>query len=371
MRTSRIIRLCRRSGLLFGLTALFLAMPLSALFAAPQDFYAGKRMTILIGFTPAGGHDLEARIMARHLPKHIPGLSSVVVQNMPGAGGLMMGAHIYKRSNPDGLTTGVFGGTHLQSAILGEGVEYDVGKMNVVWAVSGVRVGIVRDFLNAKTALDLTKTPADKIIVSGRTKTDSSCLMGNLAMELLGVKGYKSVCAYAGTAVIKAAMERGEVSYFDASDAHLVGGGAYVEMFQKGQVVPLWQSGQLGPGGKITRAPTVREDVPTFYEAYMQVHKKPPSGPMWDAFRILYNTVHGNLTRVLVMPPGTPKDRVEYLRTTIADMAKDPAFVRDWEKVFGQQLAPVLVSAKEAEELKEEFLRPAPWQDHLKKFLGL
>jgi len=370
MRASRIFRRCRRSGFWFGLAAMICMTPLSLLAASTQDFYAGKRMTILIGFTPAGGHDLEARIMARHLPKHIPGLSSVVVQNMPGAGGLMMGAYMYKRARPDGLTTGVFGGTHLQSAILGQGVEYDVAKMDVVWAVSGVRVGIVREFLNAKTALDLTKVPADTIIVSGRTKTDSSCLMGNMAMELLGIKGHKSVCAYAGTAVIKAAMERGEVSFFDANDAHLVGGGAYVEMFQKGQVIPLWQAGRIGPGGKITRSPTVREDVPTFHEAYMQVHKKAPSGPLWDAFRILYNTVHGKLTRVLIMPPGTPADRVEFLRTAIASMAKDPAFVRDWEKVFGQQLAPVLVSAKEAQDLKEEFMRPAPWQDHLRKFMG-
>lgn len=363
--------LCRRGGMLFAAMAISLFVPVTLFAASAQEFYAGKRMTILIGFTPAGGHDLEARIMARHLPRHMPGLSSVVVQNMPGAGGLMMGAHLYKRVTPDGLTTAVFGGTHLQSAILGEGVEYDVGKMNVIWAVSGVRVGIIRDFLGAKDALELTKVPADKIVVSGRTKTDSSCLMGNLGMELLGIKGHKSVCAYAGTAVIKAAMERGEVSFFDASDAHLVGGGAYAEMYQKKQVIPVWQSGLLKPDGKIARSPTVPENVPTFYEAYMQVHKKPPAGPLWDAFRILYNTVHGNLTRVLIMPPGTPMDRIQYLRTAIASMTKDPAFVRDWEKVFGQPLAPALVPATQAESLKEEFMRPAQWQDHLKKFIGL
>ena len=132
MRTLTIHRAWRLSGMLSAAMALILVMPLTLLAAsAPQDFYAGKRMTILIGFPPAGGHDLEARIMARHLPRHIPRLSSVVVQNMPGAGGLMMGAYMYKRANPDGLTTAVFGGTHLQSAILGEGVEYDVTKMNV------------------------------------------------------------------------------------------------------------------------------------------------------------------------------------------------------------------------------------------------
>ncbi len=370
MRAPRVARLGWYRSTLLAVATWILVTATGTALASTHEFYNGKRINILIGFTPAGGHDLEARVMGRHLPNHIPGLAGVVVQNMPGAGGLMMGAHMYKRVKPDGLTTGVFGGTHLQSAILGEGVEYDVGKMNLVWAVSGVRVGLVRDFLNAKNAAELTRVPAEKIVVSGRTKTDSSCMMGNLAMELLGIKGHKSVCAYAGTAVIKAAMERGEVSFFDASDAHLVGGGAYVELYQKKQVVPVWQAGQIRPDGKIVRSPTVPEYVPTFYEAYTQVHGKPPSGPLWDAFRILYNTVHGSLTRVLVMPPGTPQNRIEFLRKAIESMVKDPAFVRDWEKIFGQELAPVVIPVKQAEALKEEFLKPAPWQDQLRKFIG-
>lgn len=361
----------QRAGVFLAVLASVLIVAMGSTDASTHDFFAGKRMNILIGFPPAGGHDLEGRVMARHLPKHIPGLSSVIVQNMPGAGGLIMGGHLYKRAKPDGLTAGIFGGTHLQNAILQAGAEYDLTKMSIVWAVSGVRVGIVREFLNVKSAKELTHIDPEKIVVSGRSKTDSSCLMGNLAMELLGIKGHKSVCAYAGTAVIKAAMERGEVSFFDASDAHLVGGGAYVEMFQKGMVVPVWQAGRVGAGGKIVRAPTVREDVPTFYEAYVQVHGKPPSGPLWDAFRIMYNTVHGNLNRVLILPPGTPPDRIEFLRRAIDAMAEDPAFVRDWERVFGQKLAPSRVAAKEGEELKDEFMRPAPWQDHLRKFLSL
>jgi tripartite-type tricarboxylate transporter receptor subunit TctC len=367
----RGVKALRRAGVLLAVLASVLTAPMGSTDASTHDFFAGKRMNILIGFTPAGGHDLEGRVMARHLPKHIPGLSSVIVQNMPGAGGAIMGARLYNRVKPDGLTAGIFGGTHLQNAILDAGVEYDPSKMSVVWAVGGVRVGIVRDFLNAKSAVELTRVPAEKIVVSGRSKTGSSCVMGNLAMELLGIKGYKLVCAYAGTAVIKAAMERGEVSFFDASDAHLVGGGAYVEMFEKKMVFPVWQAGRLGPGGKILRAPTVREDVPTFYEAYVQVHGKPPSGPLWDAFRIMYNTVHGNLNRILILPPGTPPDRIEFLRRAIDAMAEDPAFVRDWERIFGQRLADVRVAAKEGEELKDEFMRPAPWKDHLRKLLGL
>jgi len=77
------------------------------LMAASDNFFAGKQIRILIGFQPAGGHDLEARVLARHLSKHIPGNPRMIVQNMPGAGGVLMTTYLYNRAKPDGLTFGV------------------------------------------------------------------------------------------------------------------------------------------------------------------------------------------------------------------------------------------------------------------------
>ena len=351
------------------IAALALAMGLSA--TSSQAASARNRLTILIGFPPAGGHDLEARVMGRHLPKHLPDKPTIIVQNMPGAGGKIMGGYIYNRSKPDGTTAAIFGSSQLQENILGAGVEYDVSKMPVVWAVRSVRVGIVRDFLNAKSAKDLTTIDPSKIAVAGRSKTDSSCAMGNMALTLLGIKGFKNVCAYAGTAVIRGAIERGEASFFEASDPHFLGRGAFVEMYKKGMVVQMWQSGQVTADGKIVRAKTVNENTPTFQEAYREVHGKDPSGPLWDAFRKLYNDVHGTLTRTLVLPPGTPPDIVNTLRKGIASMSEDPAFIRDWEKVFGQEFAGARVPALEAEKVKDEFMKPAQWQETFKKFLDM
>ena len=330
-----------------------------------------KRIKILIGFPPAGGHDLEARVIARHLPKYLSGKPSIIVQNMPGAGGMIQGAYIYNRSDPDGTTAAIFGSSHLQANILGAGVEYDVAKMPIIWAVQSVRVGIVRDFLNAKTAKDLTTIDPSKIAVAGRSKTDSSCIMGSMAMTLLGIKNFKRVCAYAGTAVIRGAVERGEATSFEASDAHFLGRGAFVEMYKKGMVVQMWQSGVLQPDGKIVRAKTVNENTPTFEEAYKAVHGKDPSGPLWVAFKTLYNDVHSSLARTLVLPPGTPPDIVNVLRKGIEGMSNDPAFVRDWEKVFGQEFSGARVPAPEAEKIKTEFMKPAPWQKTFKEFVGM
>ncbi len=359
-----------RSITLRGAVTVSLALVMG-LFVSPLEAAARDRLRILIGYPPAGGHDLEARVIGRHLPKHMPGKPTIIVQNMPGAGGKIMGAYIYNRSKPDGTTAAIFGSSQLQENILGAGVEYDVAKMAVVWAVQSVRVGIVRDFLKAKSAKDLTTIDPSKIAVAGRSKLDSSCVTGSMALTLLGIKDFKKVCAYAGTAVIRGAIERGEASLFEASDPHFLGRGAFVEMYKKGMVVQMWQSGRVTDDGKIVRAKTVNENTPTFQEAYREVHDKDPSGPLWDTFKALYNDVHGSLTRTLVLPPGTPPDIVDTLRKSIESMSNDPAFVKDWEKVFGQDFAGARVPALEAEKIKDELMKPAPWHDTLKKFVGM
>jgi len=364
-------RLRHERVFLYGAACVALALGLALLASPLQAQSSGDRIRILIGFPPAGGHDLEARVISRHLPKYLPGNPTIIVQNMPGAGGLIQGAYTYNRGKPDGSVMAIFGSSHVQANILGADVEYDVGKMPIVWAVRSVRVGIVREFLNAKTAKDLTTIDPSKITVAGRSKIDSSCVMGTMALTLLGVKGYKAVCAYPGTAVIRAAIDRGEASFFEASAPHFVGGGAFVELYKKGMVVQMWQSGETTDDGKIVRSKTVHENTPTFEEAYRQVHGKNPSGPLWDAHKILYNDVHTTLTRTLVLPPGTPPDVVNRLRTAIGKMSEDPAFVKDWERVLGVKFADSRVSALEAQKITDEFMKPAPWQNELKKFLGM
>ncbi|NIO11115.1 MAG: hypothetical protein GTO40_25110 [Deltaproteobacteria bacterium] len=361
-------RLMVRMWIIFSLLVLVSTQSQTELRA--EDWLKGKSVRILIGYPPGGGHDLEARVMGRHLSKYLPGNPNVIVQNMPGAGGMIQGAYIYNRAKPDGRTLAVFGGSHTTNGVLRDPKElkYDMVKMPVVWAVGGVDVDIARDFLNARTAKELVKVEPDKIIVAGRSKGGSSCVAGQLVLSLLEIKGYRPVCAYAGTAVIRGAMERGEVSFFNASDAHLVGSGAFVDMYKRGLVYPMWQHGILREDGRIVRSPTVAGEVPTLFEAYQEVFGRKPSGPAWDAWKAL-NLGLSQLNRTLLLPPGTPPDRVATLTKGIARMAKDPKFVKDWERIFGQKLGPVLVSAREATKIKNEYMAPASWRTWLKKFV--
>jgi len=275
--------------------------------AEAAEPFKGKSIRILIGYPPGGGHDLEARVMARHLSKYIPGKPRIIVQNMPGAGGMIQAAYVYNLAKPNGLTIGLFGSSHGMQALLlkQESIKYNLAKMPVVWAIAGVTVDLVRDFLNARKAKDLLKVDPDKIVVAGRSKGGSSCIRGQLALRLINIKGYRPVCAYKGTAVVRGAMERGEVSFFTASAAHLIGSGSFVDMHKRGLVYPMWHSGILKEDGTIVRAPSVKGNVPTLYEVYKDMNGKPPSGPMWESWKAVSLDM-SKLTRTLVLPPGTP-----------------------------------------------------------------
>jgi tripartite-type tricarboxylate transporter receptor subunit TctC len=101
--------------------------------AAQEPFYAGKNILIIVGFSPGGGYDTYARVIARHLGKHIPGNPAVSVDNMPGAGSLISANHIYKIAKPDGLTIGHFiGGLFLQQLLGKPGVEFDARRFEYI-----------------------------------------------------------------------------------------------------------------------------------------------------------------------------------------------------------------------------------------------
>src|SRR3954469_12736775 len=91
--------------------ALAAALALVPLAAAAQINFAGKTITIVVGYKPGGGYDATARMLARHLPDHMPGKPTVIVQNMPGGNSIIGANHMYNVATPDGLPTASFNGT--------------------------------------------------------------------------------------------------------------------------------------------------------------------------------------------------------------------------------------------------------------------
>ncbi|MBI4529690.1 MAG: hypothetical protein HY695_38315, partial [Deltaproteobacteria bacterium] len=110
--------------------------------AQVESFYKGKSIRIVVGFTPGGFYDRWARILARHMPKYLPGNPEMLVQNMPGAGSLVAANYVYNVAKPDGLTLGMFQyNLHMDQLAGRKEVQFDVRKF--VWIGSPVVEAVV------------------------------------------------------------------------------------------------------------------------------------------------------------------------------------------------------------------------------------
>ena len=174
--------------------------------AAADDFYAGKQIAFIVGAGVGGGYDLQARTVARHLGKHIPGNPSIVVQNMPAR--IAAANHMFSAAPKDGTTIALLQrGILLAKLVYPTGVRYELDKFN--WITS----------LNSETAVTLAwhntphRTAKDlfdkELIVGGITGVDPETTP-KLYNALIGTK-FKVVTGYNSTAQIALAIERGEV----------------------------------------------------------------------------------------------------------------------------------------------------------------
>ena len=109
--------------------------------AASEEFYRGKVIRVVVGFSAGGGFDTYARAVSRYMGKYIPGNPTIVVENMTGAGSLIAANHIYKVAKPDGLTIGSFNGNQILNQLVGaQGIDFDARKMGWLGA-PGYKIG--------------------------------------------------------------------------------------------------------------------------------------------------------------------------------------------------------------------------------------
>src|SRR5919106_1693087 len=129
-----------RTLTLFGAGLLFVAAagaPAQAQSVA--DFYRGKNVNVLIGVSPGGEYDLQARLVARHIGKHIPGRPNVVPQNMTGAGGINMANHLFNSAPRDGTFSAMMGNNFpATQAVGGKSVKFDAGKFQWLGTIAPV-----------------------------------------------------------------------------------------------------------------------------------------------------------------------------------------------------------------------------------------
>lgn len=274
--------------------------------AAP--YYGGKVIKIVVGFKPGGGYDRMARILAKHLPKHIPGKPSVVVESIEGAGSIIAANHIYNIAKPDGLTLGTFNrALPFAQLIKLEGVRFDMTKFSWIGstAVEG-SVLTIRSDLPYKTFDDLKKAKEPIILgTSGVGVLDYQ--FPTLLKEFLGLN--IKLIIYPSSADTMLAVERKEVDGRAGSYSSLK------PFIDRGLVRPMIR-GRVAEKG--TEHLPVNEDLTTDKKA--------------KAIFIMFSAAD-LIGRPFVAPPGTPVEVMNILREAFARAAKDPEVQEDAKKI--------------------------------------
>jgi tripartite-type tricarboxylate transporter receptor subunit TctC len=289
------------------------------------NFYEGKTIRIVVGLGAGGGYDSYARMAGRYLGKHIPGNPSIVVQNMPGAGGIVAANHIYNVAPKDGT---VIGALHANIALAQvtdtPNIEYDARKL--IWAgriaSGGVDVHHTWHTSGVKSFDDLMKR---EIVVGGGGPTSNSVVLPNAINKLMGGK-LKILGGYKGTAETTLALERGEID-MALKNWELIRSN-HADWMKDKKINLIVQYG-------LQRQPDLA-DVPTILE----VSKTEEQRQVW---RLILSPAA--IGYAFAMAPAVPADRVATLRKAFDAMMKDPELKADAAKakldldpVSGEQL---------------------------------
>lgn len=287
--------------------------------AAQEDFYAGKLITVVVGSGPGGGYDLLARLMARHLGKHLPGHPGFVVQNMPAASSLVAANHLFNLAPKDGTTIGLLQRAMITARFLNpSGVRFDVARFNWIGSLnSETGVSLAWHTAPHRTAADLRDR---ELIVGGMTGIDPE-FTPRLYNALLGTR-FKIILGYSGTPAIGLAMERGEVQGIgDWSWSSLKK--QKPEWLRDDKVRVLLQGG-------LRKEP----DLPQVPSA-LELARDAADRQLLE----LYFT-QKTVARPVVAPPDVPAERIAMLRKAFAALASDADFLGEAER-SGLEVAPV------------------------------
>ncbi|MEQ1714910.1 MAG: tripartite tricarboxylate transporter substrate-binding protein [Hyphomicrobium sp.] len=303
------MRLVRRR-LCSGLVLSLLAAPGAAFAQAPAaEFYAGRTITMLIGFGSGGGNDIWARMVARNIGRHIPGTPNVVPQNAPGAGGLLVANQLYAVSPKDGTVIALINrGIPMEPLLGGAGAHFDPLKFN--WLGSPDRdtaICVSRKDSGVTSIQDLFQ----KELVMGATGSGAdSAVYPEFMALLLGMK-FKVVKGYKGSNEVRLAIERGEVQGICGSNDSVM-------------------TSDIGRSGKLN----------ILFQARMEPDPRMKEVPLGSAgarnaeerqiLELFF--MRAALGRPFVAPPGVPPARIEILRRAFDKTMNDKAFIDEAAK---------------------------------------
>lgn len=270
---------------------------------------AGKTVTILVGNPPGGGYDRFARLVARHVGRFLPGNPTVVVQNMPGAAGVVAANHLYNVARPDGLTIGLFNRNLVLGQLVGvEGLRLDMRKWEWIGSLAeDAYVLFLRADLPYRHVLELKRT--EQPVVLGATGPGAGSYDYPLVLRAFLKLNVRIVSGYSGTGDRVLAIERREL---DGTVLSWSSGAVYV---QRGLLRPLVRTQSALP--ELAGVPV---DTALVVE---------PIGR--GVLEVM--SVPNQIARPFVAPPTTPGDIVRVWRQALRSLAEDRAFREEAERL--------------------------------------
>ncbi len=310
--------------------ALTLAQPAAA--QAPADFFKGKTLTIYVGLSAGGGYDMNARLLSRHFGKYIPGNPTVVVRNMPGAGGLVMTNHVANVSPKDGLHLGAPQRGVPFEPLLGQDskAKFDPRTLNWIGSVnSDTSLALVHKRTGIKTWKDLRNSDT---IIAGTGVGTESVVVPYVLRNLMGLK-FKVIAGFPGGSEMNLALARGEVDGRGTFSWTSLKPN-YKEWVESGDYIMLFQMG--------LRKHKDLPDVPLVIDLAETEELKRLLKIQFTAFE---------LGRPIFAAEGVPADRIATLRKAFDDSMKDKDLMLEAEK-SDQEVNPM--SGQEMQDIFKE-----------------
>jgi tripartite-type tricarboxylate transporter receptor subunit TctC len=293
-----------------GLAALavaFAAAPASA--QSAEEFYKGKTLSILMGTGPGASYDLYGRTIAEHLTRHIPGNPTIIVEHMPGAGGVIAANHIYNAAPQDGTRMLLSHAIPLSEKLDPKGVRFESAKFQWLGAYDAIVQAMTIWHTAPAQSLDELKTKP--MVIGAFSTTHLSYQWASLLKDAIGAN-YKIVTGYRSGNDCNLAMERGEIHGWTASWESI--SGSRPQWLAEKKVKMLAQF-------TMERKPYLK-DVPTLVELA-------PPGKKDVAEFVISGTP---FARALAVGPGVPAERTAVLRKAFDALMQDKAFLADAQK---------------------------------------
>jgi tripartite-type tricarboxylate transporter receptor subunit TctC len=314
-----------------------------------EEFYASTPITLMVGAAAGGAADTYARTFATHFGKHVPGNPAVIVENKPGAGGLIVATELQHTAPKDGSVIGTLQRNNFLAPLLSdEDVRFDPREVSHLGSLSR-ETYVIFTYGEAPPAASVEEAMKAGIVLGGTGAAAENVTYPRMVNKFLGAN-FNIISSYEGNEEIELAIERGEVDGRASSHGSTMRGnlGRWTD---EGKLHILMQFGI--------------EDDPAL-----------PGVP--NAMKLITDPAHQSMLRLMLLPQefgrpfaapkGIPEDRLAALREAFIATANDPAFLADLEK---QNASVELLTGEDLQRMADEIMATPPEQiENITKMLA-